>query len=43
MTITNVAIKRFRKDLEDKGEYGNYVKLLKDNFNSQVLALESKH
>jgi len=33
-TITNVPISRFKKDLEGKGELGNYLKLLKENFNA---------
>jgi len=37
ITITNVAIKRFRNYLEDRGEYAEYQKLLKNNFNPDVL------
>lgn len=37
ITITNVPIKRFKEYLEAKGEYGNYVKLLEDNFNPDTV------
>ncbi len=33
ITITNVPIKRFKEHLDSQGEYNNYLKLLKDNFN----------
>jgi len=37
ITITNVPIKRFKTYLESRGEYDQYCKLLKDNFNPDVL------
>lgn len=39
ITITNVPIKRFKDYLERRGEYKQYFKLLKDNFNPLVLDL----
>ena len=37
LTITNVAIKRFKSALESSGEYGNYISLLEENFNCTVV------
>lgn len=37
ITITNVPIKRFKDYLVRKGEYEDYCKLLKENFNPNVL------
>lgn len=33
ITITNVPLKRFKDELEKRGEYDKYLDLLKDNFN----------
>ncbi len=37
LTMNNVPIGRFKKHLEDSGNYDDYIKLLSDNFNSKVL------
>ncbi|MCG8430521.1 MAG: arsenosugar biosynthesis radical SAM protein ArsS, partial [Candidatus Omnitrophica bacterium] len=36
MTITNVPIKRFKEYLDQRGNYEEYLRLLKDNFNSDA-------
>lgn len=37
ITITNVAIKKFKKYLESNGEYEKYSNILKDNFNPETI------
>lgn len=37
ITMTNAPIKRFKDYLDLQGEYDNYLKLLKDNFNPSVV------
>jgi radical SAM/Cys-rich protein len=37
ITITNVPVKRFKDYLESNSVYRNYVRLLEDNFNVEVL------
>lgn len=38
LTINNVPIGRFKKHLEDSGNYDAYIKLLSDSFNSKVIS-----
>ena len=37
VTITNVPIKRFKEYLDSRGEYDQYIELLKDNFNPETV------
>ena len=37
ITITNVPIKRFKDYLDSRGEYSQYIELLKDNFNPSTV------
>lgn len=37
LTINNMPLGRFKKHLEDSGNYDDYIKLLSDNFNSRVI------
>jgi len=37
VTITNVPIKRFKDYLDSRGEYKQYIELLKDNFNPSTV------
>ncbi|MBU1043953.1 MAG: arsenosugar biosynthesis radical SAM protein ArsS [Candidatus Omnitrophica bacterium] len=37
VTITNVPIKRFKDYLNSRGEYSNYIDLLRQNFNPEVV------